>query len=832
MSAGSAYKEGTTLTPMSGSANQEYRRSNRCSDTNNNSADFQLNGTSSSPHNASSPAEPCGGPTNPSVVGVATPTSVAQGAQTVLTATVTPGSTPPSTGITVTGNLSSIGGSPNQAFLDNGVDPDATAGDNIFSFRATVPAATSPGLKSIPVTATDAQSRSGNGTIQFTVTSSVATRIHDIQGTTHLSPLAGQSVSNVLGIVTLKRQVGSGPVFGFYIQDAPANYDTDDRTSEAVLVFTNNDPVPAVNVGDAVLVTGTVTEFRSGGASSANLATTEIVATAANIAVQSSRNPLPPATVIGTGGRIPPATVIDDDAGPNAELGTFEPANDGIDFWESLEGMRLQVNNAVATSPRVTFTSSNTQELVVLGDGGANSNSRSARGGVILRCVPSLPGDVSHCDAESDGQQNDGIDFNPERIFLQAPSPASTDAASSPPSKGLLDLSVNVRDSFPGQIVGVLDYTFGNFKLLVTTVPTKASGGLTKEVTSLVADGERVTIGSFNVENIDPGDPPQKFADIAGVIVNNMRSPDIVGVEEIQDNNGPTNDGTVAADQTYGLLINAIVAAGGPQYQFRQIDPINNQEGGEPGGNIRVGFLFNPARIEIEDRIGPGSVPTGNTTGLSPGGSGKPQLDSNPGRLQDPDPSTAFYPGGTANAFQSSRRPLVAEFKFRGRRLFLVNNHLNSKGGDQSPFVRFQPQNVPSETQRREQAKIVRDFVTSILAIDPAANVVVLGDLNDFHFSRPVSILETLEGTLPTTQRLHDLLETLPENERYTYVFDGNSQSLDGGILVSNNLRNNASFEYDVVHVNAEFQDQVSDHEAQVVRLLIPNPSQAKKAGP
>jgi len=49
---------------------------------------------------------------------------------------------------------------------------------------------------------------------------------------------------------------------------------------------------------------------------------------------------------------------------------------------------------------------------------------------------------------------------------------------------------------------------------------------------------------------------------------------------------------------------------------------------------------------------------------------------------------------------------------------------------------------------------------------------------------------------------------------------------------VSSNLFQNASVEYDVVHVNAEFQDQISDHEAQVVRFLIPNPGQATKDGP
>ena len=48
---------------------------------------------------------------------------------------------------------------------------DAVAGDNTFSFQATVAGATTPGAKSIPATITDAQSRSGSASIALTVTS-------------------------------------------------------------------------------------------------------------------------------------------------------------------------------------------------------------------------------------------------------------------------------------------------------------------------------------------------------------------------------------------------------------------------------------------------------------------------------------------------------------------------------------------------------------------------------------------------------------------------------------------------------------------------------------
>ena len=66
---------------------------------------------------------------------------------------------------------------------------------------------------------------------------------------------------------------------------------------------------------------------------------------------------------------------------------------------------------------------------------------------------------------------------------------------------------------------------------------------------------------------------------------------------------------------------------------------------------------------------------------------------------------------------------------------------------------------------------------------------------------------------------MHDLIDTLPANERYSYVFDGNSQTLDH-ILVSDNLLE-AAPEHDVVHVNAEFADQSSDHDPQVSTFVF-----------
>jgi hypothetical protein len=158
---------------------------------------------------------------------------------------------------------------------------------------------------------------------------------------------------------------------------------------------------------------------------------------------------------------------------------------------------------------------------------------------------------------------------------------------------------------------------------------------------------------------------------------------------------------------------------------------------------------------------------------------------------------------------------LAGEFRMHGKKVFVIANHFASKGGDQPLFGRFQPPSRSSEIQRHAQAQVVNDFVDDLLEADASANVIVLGDINDFEFSRTVEIL--------TGGVLTSLMETLPQQERYSYVFEGNSQVLDQ-ILVSNTMLAGFPIDYDPVHVNSEFADQASDHDPQVARLDLRGP--------
>lgn len=111
-----------------------------------------------------------GVPTDPSATGLATPAAVMQGGHTVLTVDVVSGTYPDSSAIAVTADLTAIGGSAAQAFADDGLGDDAVAGDNIFTYSATVDLATPVGALSLPVTVTDGQARSATAAIDLTIT--------------------------------------------------------------------------------------------------------------------------------------------------------------------------------------------------------------------------------------------------------------------------------------------------------------------------------------------------------------------------------------------------------------------------------------------------------------------------------------------------------------------------------------------------------------------------------------------------------------------------------------------------------------------------------------
>ncbi|MEU0964069.1 endonuclease/exonuclease/phosphatase family protein [Streptomyces sp. NPDC005917] len=571
-------------------------------------------------------------------------------------------------------------------------------------------------------------------------------RIHDVQGATRISPYAGQKVTDVPGVVTATRTYGSSK--GFWIQDPTP--DDDPATSEGVFVFTGS--TPKVSVGDSVTVTGTVSEYVPGGAASGNQSLTEITK--------------PTVTTVSTGNAVPAPVVIDAKsvprkytaAGDTAASGsinglTLQPSTYALDYYESLEGMDVQVANA-----RVVTATDPYSELWVTVKPHEN---RTRRGGSLY---------ASYDD------QNTG------RLQIQ-----SLGATADFPV-------ANVGDTLTGATTGPMDFNqYGGYTLVASAMGTLKSGGLERETTKKQSRGE-LAVATYNVQNLDPSDAT--FEEHASAIVNNLQSPDIVSLEEIQDDNGATDNGTVSADVTMNKLIDAIVAAGGPKYDWRSVDPVNDQDGGEPGGNIRQVFLFNPERVSFVDRAGGDSTTAVGVAEVN----GKARLTASPGRIAP-----------SESAWTNSRKPLAGEFVFRGRTVFVIANHLNSKGGDQGLTAQYQPPTRGSEIQRHAQATLVNAFVKSILDVQKNADVIALGDMNDFDFSDTTKILQSGGALWPAIQ-------SLPTKERYTYDYQGNQQVLDQ-ILISREIRGDGDFEYDSVHINSEFHDQISDHDPQVLRF-------------
>jgi predicted extracellular nuclease len=515
----------------------------------------------------------------------------------------------------------------------------------------------------------------------------IAISIPAIQGGGHTSPLVN-TVVETRGIVTVVTPSG------FYFQDA--NGDDDDTTSDGLYVYAG--AAPTVRVGDDVVVDAAVAEFLPGGAAT-NLTVTELHDAIVRIVARD--RPLPAPVLIGASGRIPPARVIDDDG-----LTRFDPTSDGIDFWESLESMRVRLGDCTVVGPTNTYG-----ECWVVAAGTARDT--SARGGVT----------ATHDDC------------HPERIQID---------------DGLLPAPLakfNTGDR-TGDIVGIVSYRFGAYEVLPTVPPSGAPGEAARDVTRLSDDADHLLVATFNVHNLGPDDGA-RMPRIGGLIAHALGAPDILALEEIEDSSGPIDDGIVDATATLDALIDAIAAAGGPVYDARELPPLDGADGGAPGSNIRVALLFNPARVAVVDReddsAGFATTPVPTDSGVV--------LSRSPGRI---DPFN--------EAWHDSRKPLATEFVLDGERVFVVACHFASKYGSSPEFGAVQPPFDAGSAQRRAQAGVVRDFVAAIARDDARARIIVAGDFNDDWFAGALSPLESSVDLFDTAWLLSE-----PERYTYVF---------------------------------------------------------------
>ncbi len=573
------------------------------------------------------------------------------------------------------------------------------------------------------------------------------TRIHAIQGNRHRSPLENKTVSCISGIVTAV----SGQ--GFYLQDTVI--DDDENTSEAIFVVYDNSSI--IKKGDRLFIEqARVREHNPSINQSNSLTVTQLVDV--KLKLINSGNPLPEPIVIGVNGRQIPNQVIENDiiGYVGRDFGLFDPAEDGMDFFESLEGMYVEVRDGLAVSSTNRY-----REVTIVADGGNHADLLSDYGTLVIR---------EH-------------DFNPERIllddsFIQIP-------------------NITIGTHFTGPIRGVISYDFMNYRLLPTEkLSYEISDAYMNPQLSTVEE-DAFSIVSYNVKNLGGNDDAERFNTLAEHIVIGLNSPDILVLQEVLDDDGDTDSQIVSAEKTIWKIQSAIESINGPDYEFININPERNADGGIKGGNGRIVILYRTdkglqfnclkdagPRTEVEIIKGKGSF----------------YLSHNPGKI---------WPNNSA--FRNSRKPLIAQFEYNGNPLFLIAVHFSSKGEDGALYGEIQPPPEPSKDRRVAQAKAVNGFMKRLLNEDNNAQIVVLGDINDFYWTETALIL--------ASDKLINTAYSIPERNRYSYIYEGNGQLMDQIFLSKSLYEKMISFQVLHINTNQIELEAFSDHDPVIVFL-------------
>lgn len=568
--------------------------------------------------------------------------------------------------------------------------------------------------------------------------------ISQVQGSGHRSPFEGDEVGCVSGIVTA---IDAG---GFYLQSRQP--DNDPSTSEAIYVDLLS--FASVRVGDEVMIlSGTVREFNPAGLGENSLTITSL--RTKDLEILSRDNSLPAPILLGEGGRAIPDRVIENDVQGyvGRDNAGFDPEEDGMDFYESLESMRVQVNNALAISSINSYN-----EVAVLADLGKNASGLSPDGVLLLR----------------------EDDPNPERLILD--------------DKFIRMPDIRLGDVFTQPITGILAYDFSNYRIYPTEkLVFQPQNALVSFVTPGLTElkSSQILVASLNVFNLSHRESPERVESLASMITQQLGAPDILVLQEVMDDDGRLDSEVVSAVENITCLIEAISNKGGPAYRWFDIDPRRNADGGLQGGNIRVVILFRLDR-GLKFLSAPAGK-AGQEVGLRGEGLNL-MLTHNPGLI---------WPNNSA--FSRSRKPIIAQFQFKDQNFFVIGVHFNSKGPDGPFYGDRQPPELESQPQRAAQAKAVNGFIKDILERDPQAKVLLAGDLNDFPWSEPV---QTLAGS-----QLINLFQTVAPGKWFTYIYQGNGQVMDQ-MLLSQSFMDNL-VEFKPLHINSVLpaSEQISDHD-------------------
>jgi uncharacterized protein len=844
----------TAAAPATTNPTGLFRGNGGCVETDNNAADFSV--APPAPRNTTSALHVCAGPTNPSGVGAADPATLFAGDSSLLSVAVTPGDNPASTGLSVSCDLSAIGGAAAQSFFDDGTNGDTTAGDNTFAFAATVAPSTSGGAKSLACTIGDAQGRMGSTSIALNVTAILpigtvnGAVLDGDNGALHRSPYApasgngaGSTIVTIQGVIfekTLQAISNSTNTYkGFFIQNTAATADSDPNTSDGIYVYMNVYPTLiggyAPVEGDEVVLSAKVTEYYY---------MTELTSASLVRVVRSG---------VDIEAEVPPAV-----ANPPVSLA------DANRYWERLQGMRVQVPmDSLVLGGRGVFSPADAEIWVARADST-----------IALRADPYARKAFRDAHPLDDNYDPANWDGNGYRILMGS---LGIKAAAGD-AQALID-PARSYSTLTNAPAGGLNYTYSKYRIEIAEQPTFAEG-VDPAANNPPAVFDRsigYSIADFNLENLydyrdnpfsgcDFGGnsgcpkvapflsavtPPYDYVpasddvyqarlnDIALQIINNLHSPDILMVQEVENQDvctvsegaltcGTTNDADGKPDVLQELALK-IAANGGPVYEAAFDRDSSDLRG------IAPAFLYRSERVELlppEDDPILGTDPAIIYPGATVPGNGD---------ISNPKTFNAVLPTGVTACETSwvfPRAPDVGLFRIYSnsigvgsyRDVYVINNHFKS---------------TPDSCigHRTEQANYNAALVAFIQAAKPDARIVLGGDLNVY--PRPDDIaygasdqLASLYGPALGLKNLWEVLVAEEPEAAYSYNYLGMAQTLDQMFINQAMLADLQ--QYRIAHINSDFPADyagdvargTSDHDPNVATFVLNDPPTVDAGGP
>ena len=463
------------------------------------------------------------------------------------------------------------------------------------------------------------------------------------------------------------------------------------------------------------------------------------------------------------------------------------------DPLERLEGMRVRVTSLTTVSGTLGSVNEST----------ATGSSNGVFYGVVVGVArpfrqpgidagQPLPGDAPCCVPRQDG--------NPERLRVDS---------DGQPGAAALNLPAGTRVH---DLVGPLDYGFRSYTILPDPgAPPQVSAPSPPGPVRRPTDDE-FSVASFNLQRFfDTTDDPAvgdavlsasaydaRLRKVSIYVRQLMHLPHIIGVQEVEN---------LATLQTLAATLNRDAR------EARELKPRYEaylEEGNDPSG-IDVGLLVDRARVDVLQVTQEGRVEQFR----GPGGQSELVHDRPPLVLQ-----------------ARVRWPAVAD-----RPLTLVVAHMRSLID-----IAHATSGARVRAKRAAQAESIALMIDRRLALDSAAPILVMGDMNAFEFSDGyVDVVGTMRGSpaprdqvvQPTrdllTPDLLNLVEGVPGAERYSYVFDGVAQVLDHMLVTADLRAAVTAFGYvrgnadapEVWRSDATRPERISDHDPALVYIRV-----------